>query len=195
MATGGPLFDQGPGSLTRWMAVPWQADTAWCRSGYAQGYDPFVPSFWPARVPNQVLSATEYAAVLAAQTPEQRRDAFSQRTNWNAPLGEDTQGAMERMVQVFGSMGLVEPRVGVPGDPSVPAIMQVASYGPDVAPSESRSDVAAQIADVSAGMQPAGQAPIRPDKATTRSRPPSSANFSSQEAADAAPRPVQPPRR
>ena len=42
------------------MAVPWQTDTASCRSGYYLGYgpryDPYVPTFWPARVPNQVLT-------------------------------------------------------------------------------------------------------------------------------------------
>ena len=30
----GPLHAQGPGDLTRWMAAPWQCDTASCRSGY-----------------------------------------------------------------------------------------------------------------------------------------------------------------
>src|SRR5207248_10201689 len=52
----GPLAAQEPGGITRWMAVPWQTDTASCRSGYVRTYDPYVPSFWPARVPNQVLT-------------------------------------------------------------------------------------------------------------------------------------------
>jgi hypothetical protein len=51
----GPLHAQGPGDLTRWMGLPWQADTGFCRSGYDTQYDPFVPTFWPARVPPQEL--------------------------------------------------------------------------------------------------------------------------------------------
>ena len=56
----GPLHAQGPGDLTRWMGLPWQADTAYCRSGYDADYDPYVPTFWPARVPNQVLTDAAY---------------------------------------------------------------------------------------------------------------------------------------
>ena len=61
---GGPLYAQGPGDLTRWMGLPWQADTGFCRSGYtAPGYtyDPYLPTFWPARVPNQVLTEANYS--------------------------------------------------------------------------------------------------------------------------------------
>jgi hypothetical protein len=58
-----------PGGISRWMAVPWQCDTASCRSGYDKADDPYVPTFWPARVPNQVLTAEDYAIV----TRETRR--------------------------------------------------------------------------------------------------------------------------
>ncbi len=34
VTVGGPLYAQGPGGLSRWMAVPWQTDTASCRAGY-----------------------------------------------------------------------------------------------------------------------------------------------------------------
>jgi L-Lysine epsilon oxidase N-terminal/L-lysine epsilon oxidase C-terminal domain len=38
----GPLLGgQLPGGITRWMAVPWQTDTASCRSGYLKSYDPY----------------------------------------------------------------------------------------------------------------------------------------------------------
>ena len=50
----GALYGQGPGTITRWMAVLWQTDAASCRSGYYAGfgpkYDPYLPTFWPARV-------------------------------------------------------------------------------------------------------------------------------------------------
>ena len=37
---GGPRYGQGPGTLSRWMALPWQGDTAFCRSGYPPAWDP-----------------------------------------------------------------------------------------------------------------------------------------------------------
>ncbi|MCU0686667.1 MAG: LodA/GoxA family CTQ-dependent oxidase, partial [Polyangiaceae bacterium] len=65
----GPLHEQGPGDLTRWMGLPWQADTAYCRAGYDTNYDPFAPTFWPARVPNHVLTAYDYDAVIDRKLP------------------------------------------------------------------------------------------------------------------------------
>ncbi len=64
----GPLNrGQAPGSITRWMALPWQTDAASCRSGYDRAYDPYLPTFWPARVPNQVLSEADYDIVMDAE--------------------------------------------------------------------------------------------------------------------------------
>ena len=56
LGIGGPLYASSPGAFSKWMAVLWQADTASCRSGYEPEYDPYLPSFWPARVPNHVLA-------------------------------------------------------------------------------------------------------------------------------------------
>jgi hypothetical protein len=65
------------------MAVPWQGDTVFCRSGYDPEFDPFVPTFWPARVPNHVLTQDEYAIVMNESLPRaQRLEAFSQRRHW-----------------------------------------------------------------------------------------------------------------
>ena len=139
LSLGGPLYEQGPGDLTRWMGLPWQADTGFCRSGYsAPGYtyDPFIPTFWPARVPNQVLTEANYAVVVdPEQSPERRLAAFSERMDWNAPLKAPTiAGQMERMVAIFGSMGLLEVRPGVEGDPDLPPTMMVASFGANIPP-------------------------------------------------------------
>ena len=69
------------------MALPWQADTASCRSGYESTYDPYVPTFWPARVPNQVLTAMNYGIVMdTAKTDAQRLAAFHDRRSWYFPL-------------------------------------------------------------------------------------------------------------
>jgi len=137
LSVGGLLYAQGPGDLTRWMGLPWQADTGFCRSGYpAPGYtyDPYIPTFWPARVPNQVLTEANYAvAVDPAQPRERRLAAFSERMDWNTPLkGTTTAGQMDRMVRIFGSMGLLDVRPGVEGDPELPTTMMVASFGPDI---------------------------------------------------------------
>ena len=35
LASSGPLSSSGAGDLTKWMSVPWQADTASCLQGYA----------------------------------------------------------------------------------------------------------------------------------------------------------------
>ena len=69
------------------MGLPWQADTAFCRAGYDTEYDPFNPTFWPARVPNQVLTDVDYAVVDRPAQPRPRRlEAFVTRTSWVEPL-------------------------------------------------------------------------------------------------------------
>ncbi|HEX2163538.1 MAG TPA: LodA/GoxA family CTQ-dependent oxidase, partial [Thermoanaerobaculia bacterium] len=136
LSADGPLHAQGPGDLTRWMGLPWQADTAFCRSGYDTAYDPYVPTFWPATVPNQVLTPAIYQAILEAKTPEERAAAFARRFAWTdplAPAGKAPVGEqMERMVDIFGSMGFLEVLPGPTGDPAVPEKLMVASFGPDV---------------------------------------------------------------
>ena len=84
----GPLAAQVPGGLTRWMAIPWQTDTASCRSGYTSKYDPYVPTFWPARVPNNVLTEENYQKVMDEGLPlGERLAAFATRANWTRMLG------------------------------------------------------------------------------------------------------------
>jgi hypothetical protein len=130
-AVEGPLYAQSAGDLTRWMAVPWQTDTASCRSGYYAGYgpryDPYVPSFWPARVPNQVLTEADYQTVLNAKLPrEERQAAFSRRASWFRTLGTGGyESQINFMVSNFADMGVLETRPGVPGDPDFPPVMQV----------------------------------------------------------------------
>lgn len=128
----GPLHGQGPGTLTRWMGLPWQADTAFCRAGYDAVYDPYVPTFWPARVPNQVLTAEQYAVVMDRSAPEeQRRAAFQQRQEWTRPLPKGTSDAMLKMVEIYGSMGLLEAFPGPEDLPDLPRLIWVETVGPD----------------------------------------------------------------
>ena len=125
----GPLGLQVPGGITRWMAVPWQTDTASCRSGYIKKYDPYVPTFWPARVPNQVLTQEDYNVVMDTENPlEKRLAAFARRASWNRPLGlnKDYPTQINHMINFFGEMGVVEHRQG-PGDPQFPPSLEVQS--------------------------------------------------------------------
>ncbi len=122
----GPLAAQVPGGVTRWMAVPWQTDTASCRSGYLKSYDPYVPAFWPARVPNQVLSEATYDVVMDKTLPRgERLAAFANRSLWVRGLGTKSYtDQINNMIDHFGNLGVVEPREG-PGDLPLPAAMQV----------------------------------------------------------------------
>ena len=122
----GPLHEQGPGALTRWMALPWQMDTAGCRSGYevtGMAYDPYLPTFWPARVPNTVLTREDYDKVMdATLSAEDRRSAFAARRSWYYPLGGTGEmEEMELMVTRFARMGVIEAMPG-PADGAVPEL-------------------------------------------------------------------------
>jgi len=132
----GPLFWNGPGDITRWMAVPWQTDTASCRAGYGWPGNPlpneiFIPSFWPSRVPNDVLTEEDFAIVVDAQVPlDQRMHAFYRRVRWlrsfdyNGPYIPQ----ITRMITEFGELGVVEARENPnAGDDPFPRVFYVES--------------------------------------------------------------------
>jgi hypothetical protein len=130
----GPLLGgQLPGGLTRWMAVPWQTDTASCRSGYLKSYDPYLPTFWPARVPNQVLTQADYAVVLDPERPmSDRLAAFARRASWLRPLGSKSYtDQINNMIAHFDRMGVVESRRGPTSGP-FPPVFEVEDLPPDV---------------------------------------------------------------
>jgi len=133
----GPFFGQVPGGVSRWMAVPWQTDTASCRSGYTPKYDPYLPTFWPARVPNQVLASGDYDVVMDRSRPlSQRLAAFARRADWDAPLGLDKSYTeqINSLVGDISQMGVVEVRDGLPDDPLFPPRMQVQQLPAETAP-------------------------------------------------------------
>jgi hypothetical protein len=126
-APNGCLGPQVPGGISRWMAVPWQCDTASCRSGYNKAYDPYVPTFWPARVPNQVLTGQDYDIVMDTQRPlPERQAAFARRADWDAPLGLKASYVTQinNMIAHFDHLGVVESHPG-PQDGSFPATIEV----------------------------------------------------------------------
>jgi hypothetical protein len=129
---GGPLFAQEPGDITRWMAVPWQTDTASCRNGYENKkdsrLDPYVPTFWPAHVPNEVLTEYQYQTAIDQSKPlEERKQAFNTRKQWLRPLPGNYFSQIRHMIADFGKLGVVEQKPGAKDDIDLPKVMFVES--------------------------------------------------------------------
>lgn len=114
------LGAQPAGGLTRWMALPWHGDTARCRGGYdAQhtgNYGDYTPTYWPARVPNQVLTQASFEKLKdSSLSNTDRIAAFETRENWwrnmsdqpdsRAPYQEEKQA--EFMIHNYEKMGTV----------------------------------------------------------------------------------------
>lgn len=115
------------------MAIPWQTDTASCRDGYNAAYDPYLPTFWPARVPNNVLTEQNYHTVIdECLSPEVRQAAFNDRALWldDLPIPPDTkpkelyQAQINSMASNFADLTVVLPK-SEPGVTGFPTTMQV----------------------------------------------------------------------
>lgn len=145
----GPVYAQPPGGLTRWMALPWQGDTAFCRSGYERDFDPYLPTFWPARVPNQVLTEDSYRIAVDTTKPlGERIAAYNTRAHWLRALISDGAGVavvMQRMIDQFGDLGVVEARDGAHDVPELPDVMFVENIADHVVESLRSAGIAAGL--------------------------------------------------
>ncbi|MBR0776402.1 LodA/GoxA family CTQ-dependent oxidase [Bradyrhizobium diazoefficiens] len=123
----GPLWQQQAGGITRWMAVPWQTDTASCLGGYDKSYDPYAPTFWPARVPNEVLSQADYQIVVnPKESLDARKAAFARRASWIEPIqNPDYVVQINTMVGEFGKLGVVEELDGPTDTDAFPRVIEV----------------------------------------------------------------------
>ena len=108
MSENGPCAINGPGSLTRWMGVPWQTDEASCLSGYTvSNYLP-LPSFWAARVPNQVLSEDGYLRMQAGNVnTAQRLKHLDYRQDWMRDIEDDHLKRLKNMVDEWNHLGII----------------------------------------------------------------------------------------
>ena len=124
----GPLASLGPGDLVKWMGVPWQADASSCRYGYQKPISPVLPGFWPARIPNDVLTEADYQIVVdTSRTLAERRAAFRRREMWERPIATmDRLATLSLMVNEWPKLGVVADRPG-PSDGAFPARMKVES--------------------------------------------------------------------
>ncbi|WP_323769808.1 LodA/GoxA family CTQ-dependent oxidase [Antarctobacter sp.] len=112
LAYDGPWGPTGAGSLTRWMGVPWQTDEASCNSGLVYTPSRYLssPSFWGARVPNQVMPIEAYnIAITPGLAPLQVQRHFSNRRFWLRDLqGTGYAERIDNMVHKWWMTGLVE---------------------------------------------------------------------------------------
>ncbi|HEX6184857.1 MAG TPA: LodA/GoxA family CTQ-dependent oxidase [Pyrinomonadaceae bacterium] len=108
LGPGGIVESSGPGTLTWWMGVPWQTDGASCLSGYELGTYLPLPSFWAARVPNQVLSERSYKRVLDEGLPVvQRLKHLFYRLDWLRYFGPDYETRINDNVAKWDKLGII----------------------------------------------------------------------------------------
>ena len=134
---GGPLDGSAAGDVTRWMAVPWQADTSSCLSGYITYVDDYLPTFWPARVPNDVMSSEQYAILMDPHAPLGEKEhvfAFHRRVKWlrgiRYPMKPEvppkifpSKPAINKFLHDWWKVGIIEAKPGPGG--TLPAEMWV----------------------------------------------------------------------
>ena len=130
LRAGGPLDGCGPGDITRWMAVPWQTDTSSCLFAY-QGWkdDMYLPTFWPARVPNNVLTQAQYDIIIDASNPLSEREEslkYSNRKYWlrNLPPRDQANKVINAFVEQWQMVGISIEHEG-PGGQDFPRSMHV----------------------------------------------------------------------
>jgi hypothetical protein len=108
LAKDGPFAANGPGSLTRWMGVPWQTDEASCLSGYTVSTYLPLPSFWAARVPNQVFAEDGYLRIQAGNVNSaQRLKHLDYRQDWLRDIEADHLQRLENMVEEWHDLGII----------------------------------------------------------------------------------------
>lgn len=121
----GPLCGSGPGDLTRWMAVPWQTDTSSCLAGYEPALDTYLPTFWPARVPNQILALQNYLTIIDPRSSRaQKQAAFADRAKWLRDLPAQRSERlpfMNKFVEEWSRYGIVMRQSGPRTDSNFPA--------------------------------------------------------------------------
>jgi hypothetical protein len=111
LAPDGPFTASGPGTLTCFLGLPWQTDQASCLAGYEFGTFLPLPTFWGARVPNQVLPERAYQRFMDAKLPmAQRFKHLNLRAAWLRFFSTQIQERIETMVAEWNDLGIVAAR-------------------------------------------------------------------------------------
>ena len=92
-------------------------DTASCRSGYQPEINPFLPTFWPARVPNHILTEAAYNKTIDPQLPSKvRKEAFATREDWLRFITRPNYvESLDLMIQNWPKLGIITRKPG-PGE-------------------------------------------------------------------------------
>ncbi len=112
---GGPYDGVAAGALTRFLGVPWQTDGASCNSeaDYHPSYFLSMPTFWGARVPDQVLSSESHLRAVAnidLGCPTQAMKYFATRSDWLRDVrGVDYYDRIAHMIVEWHDLGMVLP--------------------------------------------------------------------------------------
>ena len=128
LSPNGPLNGSGPGDLTRWMFLPWQIDTGSCGAGYTPNVNPYLPTFWPARVPNQVLTQSHYEQAVNKQlSVTQRLKHFGLRQDWQRDFSVFLSfiERVNKFSQDWSKVGILTRQETSPGFPELPDIVYV----------------------------------------------------------------------
>jgi hypothetical protein len=110
--------------------VPWQTDTSSCLYAYVGWQDGvFLPTFWPVRVPNNVLTDPQYTIVNDPKQPYRARYEafqFDNRQYWlrALPPREDYKAVINTFVAKWNEVGVVTKTDGPP-DNKFPSTMFV----------------------------------------------------------------------
>jgi hypothetical protein len=130
LKVGGPLDGSSPGDVTRWMAVPWQTDTSSCLYAYV-GWQAnvYLPTFWPARVPNNLLTQAQYDIIMDTSKRLDEREeslAYYNRKYWlrNLPPRFDYLSSVNAFLKLWQGVGIAVQQPG-PGDSNFPEYMHV----------------------------------------------------------------------
>jgi len=120
VSDGGPYDGVAAGALTRFMGVPWQTDGVSCNS--AADYFPStflsMPTFWGARVPDQVFSQASYqraAALDPTAASAQFQKHFTYRSDWLRDIrGPDYYYRISAAITQWAELGMVLPEKNPP---------------------------------------------------------------------------------
>ncbi|TPI60964.1 hypothetical protein FJ420_31100 [Mesorhizobium sp. B3-1-3] len=113
--SGGPFDGAAAGALTRFMGVPWQTDGVSCNSSADYFPSTFLsmPTFWGARVPDQVLAQASYerASALDPKTASlQIHKHFALRSDWLRDIRAlDYYGRIALSIKKWAELGMVLP--------------------------------------------------------------------------------------
>jgi hypothetical protein len=116
----GPYDGVAAGALTRFMGVPWQTDEASCNSDAEYSPSSFLsmPTFWGARVPDQVFAAANYERAAALDPDTSMVQAYKHlmlRVDWLRDVRDRTyEHRIANMVEQWWWLGMVLPVAGVP---------------------------------------------------------------------------------